>query len=52
MTSGLCVNGLASKALTAAWLKVGVQLHPGLAATPGLTGLKCGKDKKKKKKDD
>lgn len=49
MTSGPCENGLASWALTAAWLKVGVRLYSGLAATPGLTGLKCGKDKKKKK---
>lgn len=51
-------EGSASRALTAVWLKVGVQLHPGLAAAPGLTGLKCGKrthtytytQRKKKKK--
>lgn len=48
---GLFVNGLASWALTAAWLKVGVQLHPGLAAPPGLTGLKCVKDKKRRRID-
>lgn len=48
MTSGLCVHGLASWALTAAWLKVGVQLHPGLAATPGLTGLKLWEGQRKK----